>query len=75
MGLPHNNTNSVFMYSLCSLVEAIVINTMYIFFIAGAFAYLECSARNKEGVREVFEHATRAALQQKSKGRRKCAIL
>jgi len=41
----------------------------------GAFAYLECSARNKEGVRDVFETATRAALQQKTRGRRKCAIL
>jgi len=30
-----------------------------------AFAYLECSAKSKEGVREVFETATRAALQKK----------
>ena len=30
-----------------------------------AFAYLECSAKSKEGVREVFETATRAALQVK----------
>ncbi len=28
-----------------------------------AFAYLECSAKTKEGVRDVFETATRAALQ------------
>ena len=28
-----------------------------------AFAYLECSAKSKEGVKEVFETATRAALQ------------
>ncbi|XP_050414928.1 ras-like GTP-binding protein Rho1 [Patella vulgata] len=42
-----------------------------------AFSYLECSARTKEGVREVFETATRAALQKKkSKGRRKfCKVL
>ena len=36
----------------------------------GAFAYLECSAKNNDGVREVFETATRAALQTK-KNRRK----
>merc|ERR1712024_318743 len=39
-----------------------------------AFAYLECSAKSKEGVREVFETATRAALQVKKKKRSKCSI-
>lgn len=38
----------------------------------GAKHYLECSARTGEGVREVFQYATRAALlsrgQRKSKG-------
>lgn len=29
----------------------------------GAFGYMECSAKHKEGVREVFEMATHAALQ------------
>ncbi|XP_013390100.1 ras-like GTP-binding protein Rho1 [Lingula anatina] len=29
----------------------------------GAFAYLECSSMSKEGVQEIFEIATRAALQ------------
>jgi Ras homolog gene family, member A len=32
-----------------------------------AVAYLECSAKTKEGVREVFETATRAALSAKRK--------
>lgn len=33
-----------------------------------AYAYMECSAKTKEGVREVFEVATRAALRRKKKG-------
>lgn len=41
-----------------------------------AFGYLECSAKTKEGVREVFEMATRAGLQvRKNKRRRACPIL
>ncbi|KAK9372861.1 P-loop containing nucleoside triphosphate hydrolase protein [Lipomyces chichibuensis] len=42
----------------------------------GAIRYLECSARTHEGVREVFEHATRAALLERTKTKRsKCLIL
>ncbi|KAF7668032.1 hypothetical protein LDENG_00036080 [Lucifuga dentata] len=41
-----------------------------------AFGYLECSAKTKEGVREVFELATRAALQvRKHKKRSSCLLL
>jgi len=40
-----------------------------------AFGYLECSAKTKEGVREVFETATKAALQVKKKKRTKCVML
>jgi len=40
-----------------------------------AFAYLECSAKTKDGVREVFETATKAALQTKKKKHRRCHFL
>jgi len=41
----------------------------------GATRYLECSAKTNEGVREVFEHATRAALTNKRVKNKKCTIL
>lgn len=40
-----------------------------------AFAYLECSAKTKEGVREVFETATKAALSVRIKKKPKCTLL
>ena len=41
----------------------------------GANHYLECSAKTKDGVREVFESATRAALQNRSRKKHKCILL
>ena len=41
----------------------------------GASAYHECSAKTREGVREVFDAATRAALSKRNKRRAKCALL
>ena len=41
-----------------------------------AYAYLECSAKTREGVRDVFETAAKAALKKKKKWyQRKCRIM
>ena len=39
-----------------------------------AFAYLECSAKSMEGVIEVFETVTMAALQVKKKKKKVCCL-
>jgi Ras family protein A len=41
----------------------------------GAKHYLECSAKTGEGVREVFQYATRAALLSKGKKKSKSGCL
>nr|CDS20254.1 transforming protein RhoA [Echinococcus granulosus] len=42
----------------------------------GAYGYVECSAKTKENVREVFEMATRAALETSKKSKKKrCKVL
>ncbi|TRY72849.1 hypothetical protein DNTS_031787 [Danionella cerebrum] len=40
-----------------------------------AFGCLECSAKTKDGVREVFEMATRAALQARKRGKKSGCLL
>ncbi|KAG5886506.1 hypothetical protein JTB14_014689 [Gonioctena quinquepunctata] len=40
-----------------------------------AFAFLECSAKTKEGIREVFETATRAALNARKRKKKHCCVM
>ncbi|XP_064778325.1 rho-related GTP-binding protein RhoA-A-like [Oncorhynchus masou masou] len=41
----------------------------------GDYGCQECSAKTKDGVREVFEMATRAALQAKRRGKKNACML
>lgn len=41
----------------------------------GAWRYLECSAKTREGVRAVFDNATLAALQKKKRRKGMCTVL
>ena len=40
-----------------------------------AYAYLECSAKTKDGVKEVYETAKKAAFQHKKKRKKLCVLL
>ncbi|XP_042897548.1 ras-like GTP-binding protein RHO [Parasteatoda tepidariorum] len=40
-----------------------------------AYGYVECSAKTKEGVRDVFEFAARATLDMKEKKKTSCSLL
>lgn len=41
----------------------------------GAAAYLECSAKTKEGVRRIFETATQLAISKKKTKKKTCELL
>jgi hypothetical protein len=42
--------------------------------IINAFAYLECSAKRKEGVKEVFDTAARIAMIEKIMKKKPCVL-
>lgn len=41
----------------------------------GAYAYIECSAKTQENVREVFEIATKASMSKKASTKKSCVLL
>ena len=41
----------------------------------GAYRYVECSAKTREGLRDVFETAARAALEYRPRKNDKCSLL